>query len=161
MTDEPAGVDAFLADVLPTVHEMDRALHNGDIGPRMRVWSHNDPVTVFGAVLSASGWDEIGPMFERLAERFSNCSSFEYEVVAAGVSGDLGYIAGFEHTTAAIGSGPPERYDLRVTTIFRREDGDWKIVHRHADPVPASVGAERQLGRHRDLLDDEAKSAAR
>ena len=53
---------------------------------------------------------------------------------------------GVEHTTASVGGAPPEPYSLRVTTIFRREDGDWKVVHRHADPVPES-GAREQLSR--------------
>ncbi|MBA2382939.1 MAG: nuclear transport factor 2 family protein [Chloroflexi bacterium] len=144
MTRQPK-VDQFLAEVMPMVHDMDVAFHNGNVAPRVAVWSHTDPVTLFGAVRSGSGWDEILPMFELLASQFSN-GSFEYEVVAADVSGDLGYIVGFEHTTAAFGSAKlPNRYDLRVTTNFRREDGEWKIVHRHADPVPGSAGTERQM----------------
>jgi ketosteroid isomerase-like protein len=142
-----AEVDEFLDSVLPTVHEMDRAFHNGDAGPRMANWSHNDPVTLFGALLMKSGWSEIAPVFEFLASRFSNGTAFEYEVIAAGASGDLGYIVGYEHTTASVGGAAPEAYDLRVTTIFRRENGQWKIVHRHADPMPASDAARRQLTR--------------
>jgi ketosteroid isomerase-like protein len=107
-------------------------------------------VTLFGAVLMGTGWREIAPVFERLASRFSNCESFEYEVIAAGASGDLAYIAGVEHTTAAVGDAAPEAYALRVTTVFRREDGQWKVVHRHADPVPDSESTHVQVGRIRD-----------
>lgn len=136
----------FLGSVMPQLREADTALHNGDASPRMAMWSHNDPVTVFGALLSVSGWDEVGRAFEWLASRFSN-GSYDYEVTAAGASGDLGYIVGIEHTTASVGGAPPEAYELRVTTILRREDGDWKVVHRHADPIPDSDAARRQLAR--------------
>jgi ketosteroid isomerase-like protein len=75
------------------------------------------------------------------------CKSWEYEVIAAGASGDLAYIVGIEHTTASVGGAAPELYELRVTTVFRREHGDWKVVHRHADPLPTSASARAQLGR--------------
>jgi hypothetical protein len=39
----------FLGSVLPRLTEADTALHNSDAGPRMAMWSHNDPVTLFGA----------------------------------------------------------------------------------------------------------------
>jgi ketosteroid isomerase-like protein len=104
-------------------------------------------VTLFGAPQIETGWREIAPIFEMLASRFSNCESFEYEVIAAGVSGNLAYIAGVEHTTAAVGDAAPQAYALRVTTVFRREDGEWRVVHRHADPVPDSESTHAQLGR--------------
>ena len=138
--------DDFLHSVVPRLTEVDSALHNGDAKPRLALWSANDPVTVFGAAMSATGREEIASVFEWLAGRFSNCESFEYEVVAADARGDLGYIVGVEHTTASVGGAPPESYSLRVTTILRREDGEWKVVHRHADPVPDS-GARQQLSR--------------
>jgi hypothetical protein len=50
--------EAFLASVLPRLTEADNALHNGDAGPRKAMWSHSDPVTLFGAARSGSGWDE-------------------------------------------------------------------------------------------------------
>ncbi len=139
--------DAFLADVLPRFIEAETALHNGDIGPRVEMWSQRDPVTLFGAAFSATGWDEIHPIFELLASRFSRCESYECEVIAAGVSGDLGYVVALEHTTASVAGNPPEPYSLRVTSIYRREDDTWKIVHRHGDPVPDSAGAQNQLRR--------------
>jgi ketosteroid isomerase-like protein len=103
------------------------------------VWSRTEPVTLFGAAVSTTGWSAIGATFDRLGTTSSDCQSFDYEVVAAGVSGDLGYIVGIEHTTASIGGAAPAPYSLRVTTVFRREAGEWRVVHRHADPAPDSA----------------------
>jgi ketosteroid isomerase-like protein len=144
--DGTAEVDDFLESVLPRLRRMDTALHNGDAGPRMAMWSHNDPVTLFGALMTTSGWGEIGPAFEWLATTFSD-GSYDYEVIAAGASGDLGYIVGIEHSKASIGGAPPEAYKLRVTTILRREEGEWRVVHRHADPIPDSEATRAQIAR--------------
>ncbi len=126
---------------------------NGDPSLRSAIWSRNDPVTVFGAAATRIGWSEIGPTFEWLASNFSNCKSLEYEVIAAGASGDLAYIVGLEHTTASGGGAAPVAYSLRVTTLLRREDGEWKAVHRHADPVPHSDSTRGQLERLKAELD--------
>ena len=136
----------FLGSVLPRLTEADTALHGGDAGPRIAIWSHDDPVTLFGAALMGIGWDEIRRVFASLASRFSNVT-YEYEVIAAGASGDLGYLVGIEHSSASVGGAPPEAYELRVTQVFRRVDGEWKVVHRHADPIQDSDAARRQLTR--------------
>ena len=56
---------------------------------------------------------------------------------AAGVSGDLAYTVGYEHTTASV-NGTPSSYILRVTHVYRRENGEWKVVHRHGDALPTT-----------------------
>jgi ketosteroid isomerase-like protein len=81
-----------------------------------------------------------------LASQFSN-GTYEYEVVASGASGDLAYIAGIEHSAVSVGGAASEAFELRVTTILRRENGEWKVVHRHADPT--SDSARLQAGRIR------------
>jgi len=128
-------VDDFLAAIMPRYEQAEIALHNGDAGPRTAMWSRNEPLTLFGAAKSATGWDEIQRLFEGLGSTFSNCTSYENEIVAAGASGDLAYIVAFEHTTASLNGAPPQPYVLRVTTVFRREESEWKVVHRHADPA--------------------------
>lgn len=139
--------DEFLKSTLPELLEADTAFHNGDSSARSALWSQKDPVTLFGAVLTKSGWAEIEPAFEWLASRFSNCESFDYEVIAADASGDLGYIVGLEHTNASVAGAEPEAYSLRVTTIFRRENGEWQVVHRHGDPIPDSPSTQEQIER--------------
>ena len=131
-------LDAFLADVLPRLHHTETALHDGDPSPRFAMWSHEDPVTLFGAAMAGRGWEQVSAVFDHIATRFSSCEACEWEVVAAGVSGDLAYIVGVEHTTASVGDDPPAAYALRVTTILRREAGEWRVVHRHGDPYDAS-----------------------
>jgi ketosteroid isomerase-like protein len=44
-------------------------------------------------------------------------------------------------TTAAVNGAPPGPYTLRVTTVFRREDGQWRIVHRHGDSLASRAAA--------------------
>jgi ketosteroid isomerase-like protein len=134
-------VDVFLAETMPRLLEADIALHNGDAGPRSALWSHHEPVTLFGAAATKSGWGEIQPVFDWLASTFTHCESFDYEVIAAEVSGDLAYLVGIEHTTVSIGGATPVSYRLRVTTILRREGGRWRVVHRHGDPVPGGDSA--------------------
>lgn len=125
-------VEAFLDDVLPRLRAAEVALHHGDAGPRAALWSHDDPVTLFGAEVNRSGWDELGPTFDWVAGRFSGCESLEYEIVAAGASGDLAYLVAIERITATA-KGETVAYALRATTVFRRENGEWRVAHRHGD----------------------------
>lgn len=134
-------VKAFVESVLPQMKSADRALHDGDPTDRIAMWSHRDPVTLFGAAFTATGWDEISRVFDTLGSRFSNCSSFDIEVLAAEVAGDFGYVVAIERTTASVDKNEPAPYALRVSTIFRREGGEWKIVHRHGDPFDESAGS--------------------
>ena len=83
----------------------------------------------------------MGQTFRWLASRWSDCTDQRVDIVAAGVSGDLAYTVGFEHTAVSVDGVPVEPYTLRVTHIYRREDGEWKIVHRHADAPPISQTA--------------------
>ena len=67
-----------------------------------------------------------------------------YELVAADVVGDMAFTTAYERTQASI-NREPRRYVLRVTQVYRREYGDWKVAHRHADTAPDSeeVSSER------------------
>jgi ketosteroid isomerase-like protein len=130
-----AEVEEFLGELLPEQVAAERAIHNGDVEPRLALWSHRDPVTLFGAKLSASGWKDLNATFQTVASWFTDSTDFRFEVLAAGASGDLAYTVGFEHNDVKV-DGQPRTYTLRVTHVYRREDGKWRIVHRHADFPP-------------------------
>ena len=118
---------------------MPRPLHNGDPGPRLAIWSTREPVSVLGAARSAFGQEAVRDLFHSLGDVFSNCTSHVYEIVAADVLGDMAFTAGYERTQASI-NGEAREYVLRATQIYRREDGAWKVAHRHADTAPGSEG---------------------
>jgi ketosteroid isomerase-like protein len=129
-----SGRDDFLAWVETELYEAEVALHNGDAGPRRSLWSRREPVSVLGAWRNAQGRDELDELFTALAESFSECTSFAFELQAYDVVGDAAYTAGLEHTSASI-NGQPRTYTLRATQVYRREDGEWKVAHRHGDTV--------------------------
>lgn len=58
----------------------------------------------------------------------------ENTIVAS--SGDLAYTVGFERGPVQVDRGTRQDMVIRVTHIYRRVDGDWKIIHRHADFPP-------------------------
>lgn len=128
--------DEFLDWMLPRQVEAERAIHGGDVEPRLSLWSRHDPVTLFGARLSANGWASLEPTFREVASWFTDPVSYDFEVVAAGASGDMAYVVGYEHNEVKV-DGEARTYTLRATHVYRREDGEWRIVHRHADPPPA------------------------
>jgi ketosteroid isomerase-like protein len=127
--------EEFITWVNTVLRDAEVALHNGDASLRRAIWSRNDPVSVLGAWKNANGQAELDALFAHLADSFSGCSSYEFELMAAEVVGDVAYTAGFEHTVAWV-SGVPRSYTVRATQIYRREDGDWKVAHRHGSAPP-------------------------
>ena len=91
---------------------------------------------MLGAWRNANGQREADELFTSLGESFSNCTSFAIEVLAYDVIGDMAYTAGLEHTSASV-DGQPRTYTLRATQVYRRENGEWKVAHRHGDTVTA------------------------
>ena len=109
--------DTFVAEMLPRQRAAEQAIHNGDAERRIALWSRTDPVTVFGAELSASGWADVEPLFRNVAAWFSDSAQYEFEVTAAGASGDLAYTIGYEHNQVKLTAsrGPPRRESCTST----------------------------------------------
>ena len=110
-------------------------LQNGEAESFKALWSHSQDITLaggFGGTVE-KGWAKIGPRLEWVAKQFSNGTHTQERIVSAS-SGDLGYVVQLEHIRFVVpGNGEPTTRDYRVTMIFRREAGEWHIIHRQAD----------------------------
>jgi ketosteroid isomerase-like protein len=71
-----------------------------------------------------------------VGSRFTSADAVNLEHTDMASSGDLAYTVAFERTHVSVDGGPPRDAVLRVTHIYRRIDGDWKHMHRHADFPP-------------------------
>ena len=91
-------------------------------------------MSVLGAWRNANGQQELDELFTDLEQRFSDCTSDGFELTAFDVVGDMANTAGVEHTSTSV-DGQRRNYPLRATQVYRREDGEWKVAHRHADTV--------------------------
>jgi ketosteroid isomerase-like protein len=129
-------------------------VRNGDPTSFVEQLSTHDPVTLFPASQPGqTGWAGVSQAIRRVASVYSGSDAVEFQVVAAGLSGDLAYLVGYERAVSSIQGGAAEDLGLRITHVYRREAGEWKLVHRHADPGPgASAGAShlRQAMRDHD-----------
>jgi ketosteroid isomerase-like protein len=130
-------LEEFRSTILARQAEAEAALVQGDPEPRIELWSRRDPVTLMGAWgPNKSGWEELSRIFRWVASRFTEASDFRWDIEVAQVSGDLAYTVGYERLNASIDGGPLAPMTVRVTHVYRREDGEWKIVHRHGDTAP-------------------------
>ena len=128
--------EEFMTWVETVLRDAEVAVHNGDASPRRAIWSRHDPVTVLGALKNASGQKELDQLFAHLAESFSDCTSYAFELLEAEVLGGAAYTVGFEHTSASV-NGVPRTYTLRATQVYRHEEGEWKVAHRHGSAPPS------------------------
>jgi ketosteroid isomerase-like protein len=127
-------LQTFLDEWMPVQIRTGRAVHSGDAAPWVDVWSHTEPVSVFGAgIRGRHGWPEVSRTVNWVATAFEDCQSYDYDLVVADARGDLAYTCGFERYTALRPNGEEVHNELRVTQIYRRENGVWRIAHRHGD----------------------------
>ena len=115
---------------------MNRFLNGGDRWLIAAAWSHSPEVTTLHPVGGRQvGWPEVWRGWEHLYQLFSGGQISALDVVVC-VLGEVAYTVGIERGEGTLG-GQSVRFDYRVTHIYRREAGAWKLIHRHADAAPA------------------------
>jgi ketosteroid isomerase-like protein len=130
-------VTNVLDEVMEQYHRAADVFSRGEPDAVKALYSHRDDVTLanpFGPAVR--GWEQVAARLDYSASRFSGGEVTRFERVAAYITADLACIVESEAWRARVGDqGDVAPFDLRVTSTFRREDGAWKLVHRHADPI--------------------------
>jgi ketosteroid isomerase-like protein len=131
-------------EVVQRHHDAADAFMRGDDEPLAQLYSHADDVTLgnpFGPFVR--GFDQVAETMRQAAEHYRDGEASGFESVARYVSDDLVCTVEVEHLRAKVG-GREEimSLSLRVTCVFRREDGQWKLVSRHADPITTPRSAD-------------------
>jgi hypothetical protein len=105
------------------------------------LWSQADDVTIFGGFGGHErGWSVVGPRLAWAASQFE-AGRWDIEPVSSMFGAELGYTVTLEHGEAIV-AGSKEGQELRVTHVFRLENDDWRIIHRHADPLTQTITPE-------------------
>ena len=116
----------------------------GNPEPVKELFSHRGDVTLANPLgPPAHGWDEVSATIERAASQFRDGRLVGVEIVEKQATPEFAYTLWLEHAEGKVGA----REDiapstLRVTMIYRPEEGTWKVVHRHADPITTAQPAE-------------------
>lgn len=113
------------------------AFVKGDPEPKKMTFSRRDDVTLANPLgPPVRGWNQVEKTLEHAASQLREGEAIGFERISEVATPDLAYIVEIERYRGKVG-GADEIVpnSLRVTTIFRREDDEWKIVHRHADPI--------------------------
>jgi ketosteroid isomerase-like protein len=133
-----------LDEVIEQSHLALGEIVKGNPEPLKLVYSHREDVSLanpFGPPVR--GWEQAAATIERAASNYKDGEIVGFENVAKYVTPELAYIVEVERYKAKVGGGEElALISLRVTSIFRREEGVWKIVHRHADPITTAQPAE-------------------
>lgn len=111
---------------------------NGDPESLKAIWSHGDSVTTMHPVGGRQvGWSEVWDTWDQVAQ-VSSEGRVELKDQLIRVVGELAYEVGVEDAEFKI-AGNKVGGEIRVTNIYQREDGAWKVVHHHTDLVPPMV----------------------
>ena len=133
-----------LDEVIEKSHLALGEIVKGNPEPLKMVYSHREDVSLanpFGPPVR--GWEQAAATIERAASNYKDGEIVGFENVAKYVTPELAYIVEVERYRAKVGGGEElAPISLRVTSIFRSEEGVWKIVHRHADPITTAQPAE-------------------
>lgn len=117
---------------------------NGDSTALGEVWAKGPEVSALHPIGGREiGWDAVRESFENVAQVASDGRiRLTDQLIRA--AGDLGYEIGTESGEMKLG-GHHVRFEHRVTNIYRREDGAWKMVHHHTDTSPAMLEVLKKL----------------
>ena len=138
---EPSGE---LAQFIEEYHRSLDVFTRGDHEPLAALYSRGDDVTLgnpFGPFVR--GFDQVVQTMQRAAANYREGRAVGFDRLALGVSSDLAYLVEVERFEAQMGGRDDvSSIALRCTSVLRPEDGAWRVVHRHADPITSPRTAE-------------------
>ena len=120
------------------------ALMQGDAISYAAVMKHTADFTLmqpFGGKV-VQGFDPSDKHLQALGAFFRN-GDFRQEIVQSIVSDDVAVLVTIEHQAVEVGGLARQDWPLRVTLVFRREQGEWHLAHRHADPLVQGISVEQ------------------
>jgi ketosteroid isomerase-like protein len=127
-----------LGDTIGEYHQAVDEFSRGDPAPVKALYSHRDDVTLANPFVGppARGWKKVIEALDYASSRFRDGEMSEYKSISRIDGADLAVLLEIEEWKARVGGRDEiSPFTLRVTTVFRSEDGAWKLVHRHADPI--------------------------
>jgi hypothetical protein len=141
--DDGSGFQAFLRQF----EEGTRRFINGDATLWKQHVSQRGDATIMGGFGGYEQGEAVGPRYDWAAAQFRPSGAvLKVEYLTSAVSGDLAYTVTIERSQALIaGQTAPTPMALRVTHAFRKENGAWKLVHRHADHLVEKTAPEAVL----------------
>ncbi len=125
-------------------HRAGDAIMKGDYGGYAELYSRRDDVTLgnpFGPF--ARGYEDVLQTLQGAGSHYRGGEATGVERVSEHVTPELACFVEVERYRAKVG-GRDEitPVSVRVTSIFRKEEGVWRLVHRHADPITSPRPAE-------------------
>jgi ketosteroid isomerase-like protein len=136
---EDAGSGSGLEEFLRRCEAANTAFVNGDPEPWLELTAENDPASVFGGFggLGEAGIAGVHQRYRRAATAFCpSGAQVTFQYLVRDVRGTLAYTVAIERATVLYaGRTKRQPQALRVTMVYRFDRGDWRIVHRHADPM--------------------------
>jgi len=133
-----------LDEVIEQYHLALGEFMKGNPEPVKQIFSHQQDVTLANPLgPPVRGWKQVSETIGRAASNFRDGENEGFEIVAKYVTPELAYIVEIERTKAKVGGREDVAPSaLRATMIFRPEEGTWKVLHRHADPITTAQPAE-------------------
>jgi ketosteroid isomerase-like protein len=133
-----------LAELIRHTAEAASAYMRGDIHRYLTLIKHADDYTLmapFGGE-PTHGFDASPERLEATA-RFFQAGEADLELVQSYVAGDMVVLVIIERQHGEVGGLPDQDWSLRVTLVFRRDESEWRLVHRHADPLVHAISLEQ------------------
>ena len=131
----PVSEHTLMAEVLEFIGRCHEALTQQSQGrpdPLLELWSRADDVTIMAAIGGYHvGFDAVSGLLTA-ASKTQSFDSWSADNIVTNVAGELAFSVELEHYGKAAGEGD-HGMTLRATQIYRRENGQWTIVHRHGD----------------------------
>jgi hypothetical protein len=141
--DAVAITDEELAELLRDTEEATVAFIRGEMDRYLDLTGHIPGFTLcnpFGG--PPVGYEDRTESL-RAATGFFRGGDATLEVAQVHAWGDTVVLVMVERQHGEVGGLPDQDWSLRVTQVYRRVEGDWLVVHRHADPLVHSVDLER------------------